>query len=312
MLRIALLLIGPLLFCSASAQVVLKPRFEQRSELEAQLKDLLTQQQQILPLAPFPLTELPQTAQQVLLRAMERLDHNETALAAAMQQIEKYRDLSRVDRTEVLRREQAYLAIRRKIGSLQHLLEWLDAPLLFDPSTAQELRFYRLGTGMRIAETGAGDPAFARQLLAQLSPGVYFLNDIDSNQVQLISDFFHLSSPPSPIIPVLGESHSTRLEGQNLDAVIIRNALHHFEALPAMLAAIQQSLAPGGRLLIKETFIESCYGLCCPQLRSEAELLQALQEAGFVVCRRSAIHADSTTWHLLELQHTSADVDDNP
>ena len=310
MLRIVLLLISLLLFCAASAQVVVEPRFDHKSELEAQLKDLLAQKQQILPLAPFALTELPQTARQVLDLARERLDRNEATLATAMQQIEKHCDLSAINRTEVLHREQAYLNIHRKIGSLQQLLEWLDAPQPLDPTTTQELSFYLPGIGMRIAEIGAGDPTFARQLLAQLSPEAYFLNDIDPNQVQLISDFFHLSSPSKPIVPVLGESHSTRLEGQNFDAIIIRNALHHFESLPLMLSSIQQSLAPNGRLLIKETFIESCYGLCCPDLRAEAELLKALKEAGFVVCRRSTIHTDSTTWHLLELQSTKTAAGD--
>jgi SAM-dependent methyltransferase len=285
----------------AFAQKTISPRFASEQALSQHLNQLLLEQQSINLLAPFDdLSDSP-SIQSALFLAIARVKgENSPSLASTLDRIEQRRKIKPVNREEALALEAKYLELNRKITPLRQLRDLLSDDTQEDHVLREELAFYQLSSGLRMAELGAGDPTFAKQVLSQLRPQQYYLNDIDPAAVQIIRDFFHLWPVQVPATPILGESRSTGLEGQDLDVIIIRNALHHFNELPAMLTSIKASLAPEGRLFIKETFFESCYGLCCPDIRPEAELLQALEQAGFELLRRSAIHETSTTWHLLE------------
>jgi len=301
MMRYLLTLLALIGVSLVFAQKEIPPRFANEQELTQNLRRLSQEQAAIDLLAPLIQLKDSPSAQSALRLALTTLKaEGVPVLAEALNRIEKHRKINASNKKETLAREAQYLDVGKQITQLQTLQTLLKNNTTENIDVQTELNFYQLRPDMRIAELGAGDPAFAKQLLKNLTPEHYYLNDIDPLAVQMMSDFFHLWSEKTGAVPILGESHSTQLEGQNLDAIIIRNALHHFDELPAMLASIQTSLAPEGKLLLKETFTESCYGLCCPDLRPEAELLQALEKAGFRLHRRSAIYEETATWHLLE------------
>lgn len=283
------------------AQKTISPRFTNEQALSQQLNQLILEQQAINLLAPFDDWSDSPSTQSALLLAITRLKgENKPSLAAVLDRIEQRRKINPANREAALALEAKYLELNRKITPLRQLRDLLSDNSPADDSLREELAFYLLKSNLRMAELGTGDPIFAKQVLSQLRPQRYYLNDIDPAAMQMIHDFFHLWPVKAPTSPVLGESYSTGLEGQGLDVIIVRNALHHFNELPAMLSSIKASLGPEGRLLLKETFTESCYGLCCPDIRPEAELIHTLEQAGFVLNRRSSIQETSTTWHLLE------------
>jgi SAM-dependent methyltransferase len=99
---------------------------------------------------------------------------------------------------------------------------------------------------------------------------------------------------------VQGTAHSSGLEQLQLDKVIIRNALHHFSAIPDMLQSVKESLGPGGKLLLKESFPDLCGEGCCEDLLSEERLLEVLREAGFrLESEQLLIDPEGFTWKLL-------------
>lgn len=301
MIRYLLTLLALIGVSLAFAQNAIPPRFANEQELAQNLRRLSQEQAAIDLLAPLPRLKNSPSAHSALRLALTTLKtEGVPTLAEALNRIEKHRKVNASGKKEALAREAQYLDLEKQITQLRTLQTLLESETTEKTTVQAELDFYQLRAEMRIAELGAGDPAFAKQLLKRLTPEQYYLNDIDPLAVQMMSDFFHLWSAKIEAVPILGESHSTQLEGQNLDAIIIRNALHHFDELPTMLTSIQESLAPEGKLLLKETFTESCYGLCCPDLRPEAELLRALERAGFRLHRREAIYEETATWHLLE------------
>lgn len=286
---------------TAFAQKVLAPRFSNEEQLNQRLNYLQEQQQAIDFSSPFGDLLESSAAQSALHLAITKIKtEKKPSLETTLNRIQQHHSISQEAKAKAVALENLYLQLDKERTGLRQLQALLSDTPENAVAFSQELSFYQLGSGMRIAEIGAGDPAFAKQVLETQSPKAYFINDIDPVAVQMMSDFFQLWSATSPVIPILGASRHTQLEGEQLDVIIIRNALHHFEELPEMLISIRKSLAPNGRLLLKETFIESCYGLCCPAIRSEKEILAALEKAGFKKQDSSLIHEQTTTWHLLE------------
>lgn len=303
MVRI-LLYFYPFLFCcSAFAQKTVAPRFDNEDQLQELINTRILQRQQIDILAPFNQADLSEnTLMQLYLAVSKVLGEKKPVMEAEMVRIEKYRDLSGVDKEAVLRLEKVYLELDREITRLRSLSGLLYDPITEDPLVRQEIDFYRLSPKGRIAEIGAGSPAFAKQLINTCSPKTYYLNDIDTLAVQLMADYSHFQTGKTDLIPLLGASQNTQLEGKNLDVILIRNSVHHFEYLPEMLSSIQKSLSSDGRLLIKETFVGTCYGLCCPDLIVHQDFMKALELAQFSLVRQSTLIDETATWHLFEFK----------
>lgn len=167
----------------------------------------------------------------------------------------------------------------------------------------EELRFYRIEPGQRVAELGAGDGAFAAVLAASIPGLTLFINEIDGSLLDEIA--YHVSYNPvfrqggSRFYPVWGTPLSTGLEGARLDALIVRNALHHFDEMDAMLSSILDSLSPRGRLHIKERFKDDCQVNCCHRLIQREELEEHLEAAGFSLAGEGETAGEDGSWTLL-------------
>ncbi len=169
--------------------------------------------------------------------------------------------------------------------------------------TAVELDFYQISNGYKVGELGAGDLSFIHQLSSQMENGVFYVNDILPTSVQDFATVFHLSpfyqKQSSTFHAVQGSASSTYLEGRNLDVMIIRNAIHHFEDLPNMLRSIKASLHADGILYLKEAFDGDCQKDCCPHLMEKNHLLLQLERQGFQLQEQQTFQNAGTKWHLL-------------
>lgn len=154
----------------------------------------------------------------------------------------------------------------------------------------EEWAFYDLAPTQTVAEIGAGDGSFAL-LLSLAVPGIrVFAEDIETTWVEYMHDFAaELPVPTDGVQPVLGTATSPQLP-ELVDVIIIRNAYHHFDDIPAMLAAIRASLQPGGALYLLEypaSDVQSDYD--CPRRMTEAELLRTFDEGGWTLVRQQPL-----------------------
>lgn len=174
------------------------------------------------------------------------------------------------------------------------------------PHIREELRFYNLQPGTKVAEIGAGNERFAACVAASAPELTFYINDIDTTALRRIS--YHLrynpvfDAPGASFFVVAGQPSRAGLESLQLDQVIIRNAFHHFDFPEEMLTSIRQSIKPEGTLFVKERYAEDCGDNCCYQLKREETIMELLTAAGFELLRETTLIDDGgTRWHLLAL-----------
>lgn len=158
----------------------------------------------------------------------------------------------------------------------------------------QELTAYPFQDVNSLLEIGVGDGGFG--LLTQLFFEVeeHYLNEVDSNRWSSIRRQLDLlpSHLPSPKI-IQGTKDQIGLEEQKVEAVLIRNSLHHFEMPEAMLADIKRHLLPGGRLYIFEEVLDPVSGhQHCEAAMTQDEIRFLLQIEGFRWIENYTIQSD--------------------
>lgn len=165
-----------------------------------------------------------------------------------------------------------------KFGDESNLIQLNQESLLL-----QEIAHYPFQNLKSLLEIGAGDGGFS--VLLQLYFGIeqHYINEIDSLQLQSIA--YQLSLlPPLPPSPQLLEGTAGRigLDGKQVEAVLLRNTLHHFSQAGEMLQNIQQVLLPKGKLYILEDLLveESGYRHCEASM-SYDEIVSLLAIEGF-------------------------------
>jgi SAM-dependent methyltransferase len=150
----------------------------------------------------------------------------------------------------------------------------------------EELSFYKIKNGMRLAELGAGDGTFSLLLTLAFDSLHVYVNDINPDAVQYSSLSINACKscrPSNHFYCIQGKKKSTGLESVQLDKIIIRNSFHHFSNQPDMLAAIQQSLMPDGDLYITDPTIQPGKAPDCPKAMKPEEIRAVLSANGFVV-----------------------------
>lgn len=146
-----------------------------------------------------------------------------------------------------------------------------------------ELMTYPFGEINSLLEIGAGDGGFGLLLQLLFEIDELYLNEIDSNQLMSIQRQIQLlpSDLPQPKV-IAGSTNGIGLKDEMVEAILIRNSLHHFESPEQMLGDIKQHLLPGGRLYLFEEVRDPISGhQHCEKAMTADEIRFLLQIEGF-------------------------------
>ena len=162
-----------------------------------------------------------------------------------------------------------------------------------------ELVAYRLKSGDRVADVGAGSGVVATILAYE---------DLHVTATEVSAGFLgyqrwrHTQRRMAPVgtfAVVEGKTNSSGLPPASQDVILVRNALHHFKKPGAMLESIRAALAPGGRLVVSDVYTDSRgtgHFDACPLRISSDRALALLSEAGFLVRREERVNG----WWVME------------
>ena len=177
----------------------------------------------------------------------------------------------------------------------KHLIDLLtdrilkqDPPFQIDSKTYlfEELDFYKIKDGMRVAEIGAGKGTFSLILgMAYDSLDIY-INDKDFFSVEYAKEKITTcqnKNNANEFFFIKGKNKTTRLENIKLDKVLIRNSFHHFSHQPEMLASIRQSLLPDGDLYIADPFLNPFSPFSCKKVMQLDDIKNTVLENGFEI-----------------------------
>lgn len=147
----------------------------------------------------------------------------------------------------------------------------------------RELMTYPFGELNSLLEIGAGDGGFGLLIQLLFEIDHLYLNEVDSNQLLCIKRQLKLlpEDLPQPTV-VTGSASGIGLEKEMVEAVLIRNSLHHFESPEQMLGDIKRHLLPGGRLYLFEEVRDPVSGhQHCDEAMTQDEIRFLLQIEGF-------------------------------
>lgn len=154
--------------------------------------------------------------------------------------------------------------------------------------------------GQTICDMGCGNGFYTLELARRVGPtGTVYAVDIQPEMLRLLADRA-ANEGLTNIRPVLGTAIDPRLPRRGVDTVLCVDVYHEFSHPTQMLAAIRDSLADGGRLVLAEfrgedpaVPIKPLHKMTKDQIRAE------LGPAGFGVAREF----DRLPWqHLLFLR----------
>lgn len=104
--------------------------------------------------------------------------------------------------------------------------------------------------GMTVADVGAGFGAWTIRFSRYLGPaGRVYATDIGEAQLASLRGTIQREALPNVTV-VEGAASSTNLPELCCDAILVRDAFHHFTEPDAMIRSLAASLKPGGRLAI--------------------------------------------------------------
>jgi predicted methyltransferase len=109
-------------------------------------------------------------------------------------------------------------------------------------------RLLQLGPGKTVADVGAGDGDWSRELSAIVGrEGRVFATEVDPDRARKLED---LGKELGNVTAIRGSQTSTGLPESCCDAVLLRNVYHHFTDPGAMGADLLRALRPGGRIAV--------------------------------------------------------------
>lgn len=111
-------------------------------------------------------------------------------------------------------------------------------------------KLLELKPGMTVADVGAGFGAWTVRFGKFVGPsGRVFATDIGAKQLASIRDYAKREGLAN-ITVIEGAPRTTNLPAQCCDAILIRDAYHHFTQPDDILKSIVTALKPGGRLAV--------------------------------------------------------------
>ena len=112
------------------------------------------------------------------------------------------------------------------------------------------VKLFELKPGMTIADIGAGFGAWTIQFAKIVGPtGRVYATDLGAAQLEALRDYAKKEGLNNVTV-LEGKVDSTNLPAGCCDAILIRDAFHHFTQPEPMIKSIAASLKPGGRLAI--------------------------------------------------------------
>ena len=182
------------------------------------------------------------------------------------------------------------------------------APFPIDPENSlyEELAFYKIANGMRVAEIGAGNGMFSLLVGLAYDSLTVYVNDINLDAVNFTSDRINrcrsIKSSNHYFVEV-GSTESTELEEYKVDKVIIRNSFHHFSDKVEMLASIRKSISPNGDLYIFDPTIQPGKKQACPKAMKIKKIRKILSNNGFQIIEEKPIEQWGwVIWHCKPVQ----------
>jgi cyclopropane fatty-acyl-phospholipid synthase-like methyltransferase len=107
-----------------------------------------------------------------------------------------------------------------------------------------------LKPGMTMADVGAGFGAWTMRLARELGPaGRVYATDVGAAQIAALRDVTQRERLNNVTV-IEGAVSSTNLPALCCDAILIRDAYHHFTEPEALIKSLAASLKPGGRLAV--------------------------------------------------------------
>lgn len=151
----------------------------------------------------------------------------------------------------------------RRIVATVGLIAWLLIPAAAQQARLTEgqiksaetevpelVKVLELKPGMSVADVGAGFGAWTIQFAKVVGPsGRVFSNDIGAAQLDALRDYVKREGLTNVTV-VEGAVNSTNLPAGCCDAILIRDAYHHFTAPDAIVKSVAAALKPGGRLAV--------------------------------------------------------------
>jgi predicted methyltransferase len=112
------------------------------------------------------------------------------------------------------------------------------------------MELLELKPGMTVADVAAGFGAWTTRLSRSVGPnGRVYATDIGEAQLNALRDAVRRESLTNVTV-VAGAVNSTNLPAGCCDAMLIRDAYHHFTQPADMIRSIAAALKPGGRLAV--------------------------------------------------------------
>ncbi len=107
-----------------------------------------------------------------------------------------------------------------------------------------------LKPGMTVADIGAGFGAWTMRLSREVGPsGRLYATDVGAAQLAALRDTTSRERLTNVTV-IEGAVDATNLPASCCDAILIRDAYHHFTQPEAMIKSLAASLKPGGRLAV--------------------------------------------------------------
>jgi cyclopropane fatty-acyl-phospholipid synthase-like methyltransferase len=112
------------------------------------------------------------------------------------------------------------------------------------------MQLLELAPGMTVADVGAGFGAWTMRFARSLGPqGRVYATDIGAPQLASLRDSVKREGLGNVTV-IEGAAASTNLPPLCCDAILVRDAYHHFTNPDDMIKSLAASLKPGGRLAI--------------------------------------------------------------
>ena len=165
-----------------------------------------------------------------------------------------------------------------------------------------------IGEGSKVADVGARDGYLTLRLGHVVGPaGQVFAVDIDQEALDDLRGNLEIERLRN-VTTVLGTPDDPHLPPLTLDAIIVLNTYHEFDAYESMLAAFWEALRPGGRLVLVEPIAPEMRGKARDEQADEHDIDLAyaradLEIAGFEILDArdpfvERTHRDDQMWLL--------------